>query len=68
MMQYVYTLIPERVKICMDTVAVFAAFFSLPVINVISGLTAALASAAAFVYTVIRIHYYLKDRRDNNRS
>lgn len=63
MMQLIYNWIPEKIRLCFDAVAFCAAIFSLPVVEVISGITAALASSAAFVYTVIRTYYYLKEKR-----
>lgn len=63
-----YHWIPEKIKLCGDAIAGLLAILSLPVVDVFQGLMAGLASFAAFTYTMVRLHYYLKDRRDNNRK
>ena len=68
MLYAIYSMIPEKVKLCVDVTAGALAILSLPVVDVFQGLMAGLASFAAFTYTVVRLHYYLKDRRDNNRK
>lgn len=64
MVYTLYTMIPERIKLCVDAAAGMLAILSLPVVDVFQGLMAGLASFAAFTYTIVRLHFYLKDRRD----
>lgn len=65
---YYYHLVPERFKICGDLTSWALAILSLPVVDVFQGLMAGLASFAAFTYTMVRLYFYLKDRRDNYRK
>lgn len=64
-MESLYHSIPEKAKIVTDFIIVPSGFVAGlgTALGLFATAMGGLASAAALVYTVIRIHYFIKDRK-----
>lgn len=65
MLEQLYHLMPERLKLGADLVAgstVFSAF-----LGAFTSVVGAIGTAAASTYAVLRLYYYIKDRRASGK-